>query len=267
MQTYGPASSNAAETISPISPTSPAFQEPFPFEHDFPSMQDWLTVGDLPVYNTEMVQWDSATIAQPPQVQDFPFGQSSTSSQNPWNPQVTTFDNNATTGVIAFEPPRGPGYDAYLAGQEFLDTHQRDVTPTAVSPTIEDSDYEGWQNVTFPSYANSSIPSQGSPQSARGSPFEMIDTPHPTPSPQPHHIDHQHIFTLYPGITKSTQKLPRGRQRALTTKEKKEAREVREAKACWACHLSKIKVWSSSSQQVDRSLLVAVLSVFSWLAM
>jgi hypothetical protein len=34
----------------------------------------------------------------------------------------------------------------------------------------------------------------------------------------------------------------RGRQRALTFKEKTEAREVREAKVYWACHLPKVKV-------------------------
>ena len=175
-------------------------------------------------------------------MQDFQFEQSSTSSQIPWSPQFTSFDANADTGQVTFEPSRGPGYDAYLTGQEFLDTRQRDATPqAAVSPTGDDSEYEGWLNVMAPSYANSSIPSQGSPKSA-GSPFELIDTPHQTPSPRAHHSDHQHIFTLYPGVTKQTQKLPRGRQRALTTKEKKEAREVREAKACWACHLSKIKV-------------------------
>lgn len=238
MQAFDP-SPNAG---NPISPTSPVTQEPFPFENDFPPMQEWIGAGDMPVYNNDMVNWSSATITQPQQMQGFQFGQSSTSSQIPWNTQVNTFDINPDTGCVTFEPSRGPGYGAYLAGQEFLDTRQRDVTPTAVSPTGDDSDYEGWQNVTFPSYANSSIPSQGSPQSAGGSPFELIDTPHQTPSPRPHHNDHQHVFTLYAGITKSTQKLPRGRQRALTTKEKKEAREVREAKACWACHLSKIKV-------------------------
>jgi hypothetical protein len=238
-QTFDHSPSNAG---NPISPTSPAIPEPFPFDNDYSAMQEWPAVGNMSVYNIEMAHWSSATITQPQQMQNFQFGQSSISSQIPWNPQITAFDVNANTGNVAFEPSHGPGMGAYLARQEFLDTRQRDVTPqAAVSPTGDDSEYEGWQTVTFSSYANSSIPSQGSPHSA-GSPFELIDTPHQTPSPRPLHSDHQHVFTLYPGITKQTQKLPRGRQRPLTTKEKKEAREVREAKACWACHLSKIKV-------------------------
>ncbi|KAG0650084.1 hypothetical protein D0Z07_3228 [Hyphodiscus hymeniophilus] len=238
MQAYDPSASNNGNQIMP---TSPAIQEPFPIDNDFSGMQDWTGVASMSMYNNEMVQWSAATITQSPPLQGFHFGQSTTSTQIPWSQDATSFHENANPGNVAFEPPQGPGYGAYLLGQEFLDIRQRDITPQpAVSPTGDDSDYDGWQTVTYPSYANSSIPSQGSPQSA-GSPFEMIDTPHQTPSPRPLHNDHQHVFTLYPGVTKQTPKLPRGRQRALTTKEKKEAREVREAKACWACHLSKIK--------------------------
>jgi hypothetical protein len=260
MQNFGPSSRSG----NPISPISPLSQDVFQFEADpFPALTEWNFVPNVPLYGTETVQWSSSPPQQP---QDFQFGQSSTSTQIPWTPQLTTYDGNADTGGVAFGPDRGPGYDAYVAGQEFIDTRQRDVTPTAVSSLGDDSDYEGWQTVNFSSYANSSIPSQGSPHSM-GSPFELIDTPHQTPSPRPHHNDHQHVFTLYPGITKPTQKLPRGRQRALTTKEKKEAREVREAKACWACHLSKIKVRVSSPRPANEDLPVAVLSVLSWIAM
>lgn len=250
---------------NPFSIISPAIQETFPLENDFQPIQEWIGIADSG-YNSEMVQWPSAIMAQPQQMQDYQFGQSPTLSQIPWNPQVTAFNKYAHTGDIAFEPPPGPGYDAYLAGREVLETRQRDVTPTAVSPTGEetrqgdvtptaasptgeDSDHDGWQNLTITSYTNSSIPSQGSPKSAEGSqksaggsPFEIIHTPRQTPSPRPQHNDHQHIFTFYPGISKSEPKLPRGRQRCLTSKEKEEAREVRDAKACWACHLSKIKV-------------------------
>ena len=234
--------------IKSMSPTSPLYSELFQFENEFSTITDWNVVEDMAACENEGVQWSTATIiqttAQPQQMQDFRFEQTPTSSQLPWTHQVTSFDGNADTGCIAFEPPRGPGYDAYLIGQEFLDPHQRDVTPqVAVSPTADDSDYEGWQQVNYPSYPNSSVPSHDSPHS-EGSPFSLIDTPHQTPSPRAHHNDHQHVFTAYPGITKTPQKLPRGRQRALTTKEKQEAREVREAKACWACHLSKIKVQS-----------------------
>ena len=239
LQNFGPSSSGSGHPISPISPLS---QDVFPFEPDyFPVMTGWNFVPNVPVYGTEIAQWSSSPPLQPQQMQDFQFGHSSTSTQIPWTHQVTAYDENADTGSVTFGPTRRHRYDAYLASQEFLDTRQRDLTPTAVSSLGDDSDYEGWQTVNFPSYANSSIPSQGSPHSA-GSPFELIDTPHQTPSPRPHHNDHQHVFTAYPGISKPTQKVPRGRQRALTTKEKKEAREVREAKACWACHLSKIKV-------------------------
>jgi hypothetical protein len=273
---------NPQASGNPFAIISPAIQETFPLENDFQPIQEWIGIADS-VYNSEMVQWPSAIMTQPQQMQDYQFGQSPTLSQIPWNPQVTAFNTYAHTGDIAFEPPPGPGYDAYLAGREVLETRQRDVTPTAVSPTGEetrqrdvtstavspageetrqrdvtptaasptgeDSDHDGWQNLTITSYTNSSIPSQGSPKSAEGSqksaggsPFEIIDTPRQTPSPRPHHHDHQHIFTFYPGISKSEPKLPRGRQRRLTSKEKEEAREVRDAKACWACHLSKIKV-------------------------
>jgi hypothetical protein len=231
-----------------ISPTSPLYSEPFQFENDPSPMTDW-NVEDMAVaYGNEGVQWSIGTITQaiahPQQMQDFRFEQPPTSSQIPWTHQVTSFDRNADTGCVAFEPSPGPGYDAYIIGQEFLDPRQRDVTPQApVSPIGDDSDYEGWQKVNYPSYPNSSVPSHDSPHS-EGSPFSLIDTPHQTPSPRAPPNDHQHVFTAYPGIRKTPQKLPRGRQRALTTKEKQEAREVREAKACWACHLSKIKVQS-----------------------
>jgi len=241
-QTLNLSSSNAA---NPISPTSPVFLESCQFENDFPAMREWASIGNMTMCN-EMIHWPSgsmstATITQPQEMQDFQYGQSSTTSQIPWTAEMTAYDVNTTTGNDDFEPPLGSGYGAYGVGQDFLDSRQRDVTPQAVSPAGDDSEYEGWQNVDFSPCANSSIPSQGSPHSL-GSPFELIETPHQTPSPRPHYMDHQHVFTTYPGIEKHpAKKLPRGRQRALTTKEKKEAREVREAKACWACHLSKIK--------------------------
>ena len=242
MQTLVPSSPNAGNLNSP---TSTAIPELFPFDSDLSSTQDWPGVANMLIQNDEMAHWSYATITQSQQLQSLQLGQSSTATQIPWNSQFTTFGENANAGNVAFEPSPGPGFGAYILGQDFLDARQRENVPqVASSPTGDDSEYEGWHNVKLSSYANSSIPSQGSPHSAGSSPFEVIDTPYQTPSPRPHHNDndHQHFFTVYPGIKKQTQKMPRGRQRALTVKEKKEAREVREAKACWACHLSKIKV-------------------------
>lgn len=205
-------------------------------------MTDWSVIDN------KLVPWSNSAIMQPqppPQpLQDFSFEQAPT-SQIPWNGQIHSFGPHADTGVVTFQSSPGPTFDKYLAGQAYLDTFERDRTPVGRhSPVGGESDFEGWQEVNVPSYPNSSIPSQPSPHSdsSGGSPFSIIeapDTPHQTPSPKAQqNVDHKHIFTSDPGI----KKLPRGRQRALTTKEKKEAREVREAKACWACHLSKIKV-------------------------
>lgn len=245
MQNIDPSSSSPRNSISP---TSPLYPDPFTFENDFSSaIAEWNIVADVPMYGNETVHWPTDTMVQPQQIQEFRFEQTPTSSQMPWNQHITSFDNSVDAGIVAFEPPPGPGLPTYIAGQKYIDTRQRDTTPQApVSPTGDDSDVEGWQKLEAPSYPSSLVPSHPSPHSEGSSPFSLIDTPHQTPSPRAHHNDHQHVFTAYPGITKSAQKLPRGRQRALTTKEKKEAREVREAKACWACHLSKIKVNSSS---------------------
>ena len=259
--------SSSSNPGNPTSPTSPLYPEPFAFDNDFASLTAWNVVPNMVPYGNPGFEWSLATMTQPQQMHNIQFGEPSASSQIPWSHQDTSFDANASTGGVVFGPSPGPGFSAFLVGEEYLETNQREFTPQAsLSPVGDDSEYDGWQNVLIPSYPNSSVPSHSSPHS-ESSPFSLIDTPHQTPSPRPHNNDHQHIFTTYPGITKHSQKLPRGRQRSLTTKEKQEARQVREAKACWACHLSKIKVHLYCSMKHCEYLPVTVLSVFSWLAL
>jgi len=175
-------------------------------------------------------------------------------NRSPWHSQYLqddSFGAGPGAGCVAFEPNQGPTFDAYLMGEQFLENHhpdQLDSKAIDLEP-LSPAGTEEWQVV--PSYPSSSIPSHESPHS-EGSPWSRISTPplnsasppahsetHADVQAEAHTEDHGHIFSAYPGI--AGPKLPRGRQRALTSQEKREALDVRKAKACWACHLSKIK--------------------------
>jgi hypothetical protein len=197
-------------------------------------------------YTTERMQWSMATATQN-HIQNYQNTYSEhtpTPAQNPWNSQFAQdhgFGVEATTGGVAFEPPRGVPYNTFRVSEEYLRTdHQIPETYgiEPVSPAV-DGDIDGWQVV--PSYPPSSTYSYDSPQS-QGSPWSHVGSPPPSSSPPQQHVEpHSHVFSAYPGEPKSAP--TRGRQRALTSQEKQEALVVRKAKACWACHLSKIKVW------------------------
>lgn len=175
------------------------------------------------------------TFDVPPQGQSSPSPGCYMASPHPWNSQTAQASNVASyanSGVSAFEPPPAPPYYMHITRQELLDTGQstsRTFGPEPVSPAGE-SESDGW---VVPSYPSSYAASHGSPKS-HNSPASHISSP-----PQ-HEPEHQHIFTSHPDVPKP--RPLRGRQRGLTTQEKKQARDVREAKACWACHISKIKV-------------------------
>jgi len=100
------------------------------------------------------------------------------------------------------------------------------------SPLME-YENDGWMIPSIPSsnYAlsHNSHNSHHSPASL-GSPVSRAS---------PSILDsHHHVVDADPAVAK-----PKGRQRSLTAKEKKDARDVRDAKACWACHISKTKVF------------------------
>ena len=168
-------------------------------------------------------------------------------SNTTWNSeqaQISSFVSNANPGCNTFEPERGSPYFINEARQEYLDAGQPQlIEPVGQSSTtvVSESEDESW---AVPSYSSSYAPSQNSPQS-QGSPLSHAA------SPLQIEMEHHHVFSSMPGIEKT--KATKGRQRNLTTEEKKHARDVRFAKACWACHLSKTKVsvtlatWSSLS--------------------
>lgn len=202
-----------------------------------PSLEECSQQNDfigVPSYNSDPSRW-AYHFSHPESNHDFALDESSfILQQESWSNAGTAPNSEPRSGSFAFQSSPEEGFEMYLSDQEPGDDLCTVHTPqTGISPKADENELEGWQPVEVPSYPNSSIES----------PFEVIESPHQTPSPknqQPN--EHQHILTFYPGVTKASNKALRGRQRRLTAKEKQEARQVREAKACWACHLSKIKV-------------------------
>jgi len=204
-----------------------------------------MDMGFGNMYTSTDAQWSATTLTQPKQ-SNSPI-ESSILSNMPWNPQqvqVSKFQTDVNTGNGTFEPPRGSPYDMYKAREEYLETglsSQGSVGLEPVSP-LGDSDNESW---VIASTRGSYTPSHSSPRS-HGSPQSHASSPR----------HHSHVFSSTfsssSGITKS--KTPKGRQRGLTTLEKKQAREVRDAKACWACHISKTKVGSLCMRTCSRQL-------------
>jgi hypothetical protein len=244
-QMFDPSSSSSFNPVSPL------------FSPDSFDTLDWY--GQ--VYQTGGIQSESsseATIKATLDVQSpRTLTDNSMTPNDPWGSQsiqISNYQLNTNTGIVAFEPPRGEPYETHTARQTYLDTGQFFDHRQAASPTGE-SDSDGWRLVSYPN--SNYAPSHGS----RTSPEPGVSPPaHPSSplqsqvissrqslhkpkiqSPSPPRLEepHSHIFSTMSGISK--QKLPRGRQRGLTAKEKKEARDVREAKACWACHISKTK--------------------------
>jgi hypothetical protein len=191
------------------------------------------------VYSTEHGQWSSATVTKVESDNTRKYPENTpTPARSPWNSQSAQengFGADAVSGCVAFEPPRGIPYDTFRMGEEYLQANPG--VPEVVSPAW-DGESEGWHVIS--SYPPSTILSHDSPLSL-DSPWSHVGSPPQSSSPLPHQGDtHSHVFSAYPGESKSGP--ARGRQRALTSQEKQEALIVRKAKACWACHLSKIKV-------------------------
>jgi hypothetical protein len=201
------------------------------------------------IYSAESGQWSSATVTevQSNDARNTYSENTPTPAQSPWNSQSAQkngFGADASTGCVTFEPPPGLPYDTFKIGEEYLQANQG--IPEVVSPAW-DGESEGWHVIS--SYPSSTIRSHDSPLS-QDSPWSHVGSPPPSSSPPPHQAEsHSHVFSAYPGEPKSTP--ARGRQRALTSQEKQEALIVRKAKACWACHLSKIKVYTFSPFAVE----------------
>lgn len=154
---------------------------------------------------------------------------------DPWTVEGLSRDHQPDAGCIAFAPDHGRPYKIFKVREEHLNTRMPPVVfgPEPPSPMIEEED---WEMV----HSNAGSVMHGSPQSEGISWCQVDSSPQSSPSPR-QVAGKSHMFSTQahePAVVKP----PRGRQRALTTQEKKEAREVRKAKACWACHLSKIKV-------------------------
>ncbi|PBP28547.1 Fungal Zn binuclear cluster domain containing protein [Diplocarpon rosae] len=209
---------------------SPPFLE---FENDFSGVSpSWN--NEMLLYGADAAQWSPSTSIPPLRAQHFQT-QSNPAlflPNNPWNSQhaqASTYQQNASTGGVAFGPLRDTPYHQHVARHDFLDT--LDAPNHATDPVSPMSD-NGWAIVSNP--PSSYAPSHDSPES-------QLSPPSHTSSPPRHQIEiqHTHIYHTIPGPPKA--KLLRGRQRGLTAVEKKQARDVREAKACWACHISKTK--------------------------
>jgi hypothetical protein len=214
-------------------PVSPQYADVFPFEND--SMgADWPGAGDI--YTTQ--SWSAMTLTQPQQVGDT---WSPTAITYPWNLEPLESNGHVAEAVhIAFETIHDSQYDTLKVRKDSSDTDQpvgEAFDHEAVNPYLE-GESEEWQLV--PSYASSAFASHDSPKS-EGSSWSHISSSPQSLSSSGHQGEHpSHIYSTFKDLPNP--KLPRGRQRALTSQEKQEALDVRKAKACWACHLSKIKV-------------------------
>ncbi|KAG9241486.1 hypothetical protein BJ878DRAFT_225437 [Calycina marina] len=161
-------------------------------------------------------------------------------SQSAHNSNV---DSSTLTRDNAFKFGLGSPYGTYPPTQQYLDPNSQLVTGSLIhgpiSPNQESDNEHDWDKVSATtSCANSPIRSHGSPRSDAS--WQIIDTPPESFDSPQSQTDHIHIFhSTLPGLF--SPKLPKGRQRQLSSQEKKEALEVRKAGACWACHLSKIK--------------------------
>lgn len=190
-------------------------------------------------------------------------------SQTPWNPHDANgnfFSESSNSGCVTYEPepstlqsfdPERPPLHSYEPDQSSLPYEtsspvdndrlavpgQGQSSNDIYGPELPRTNWFDESDAST-SYSNTLYtPSHGSPVSHH--------SPHPQHSPQPQGSQppsspsetghHSHVFSAFPEPQKN--KVTRGRVRALTDKEKREARDVRQAGACWACHLSKIKVW------------------------
>lgn len=139
-------------------------------------------------------------------------------------PEQFTYQPSTSGRNLPVPSSRSHSYGIQLLNDdEFLKPTKGDPA----SPT-GDGTSDGWVMTSGPS--SSYALSHHSPYS-HGSPVS-----HSSPVRAEVHT-HSHVFDADARVSK-----PKGRQRSLTTKEKKDAREVRDAKACWACHISKTKV-------------------------
>ncbi|KAH8686044.1 hypothetical protein BGZ60DRAFT_523311 [Tricladium varicosporioides] len=210
-------------------PNSPLYPGGLLFEPD--NLQDTY-YGMSSEYTTTSAQWAPSSFSTPPQPQSSYVPQNEALLSNTsWTPeqlQVSRFQSNANSGAVAFEPPRGTPYEIFKAGEELIEDQKFINGFVAVSPPtpVTESDEE-WVNADPRNYT---------PSHSSASPCSQKSALSRTSSP---HVDHRHVFSSFPGITKP--KISRGRQRGLTQLEKRQAREVRDAKACWACHISKTK--------------------------
>lgn len=213
---------------------SPSFQPDFTLDRDFQALP--TDYGFTDVYaGQQLAQWSSTTLTtlqqnRTPQLED-----PSTLSSIPWSPQVvqrSRFQANANSGILAFEPFRGPTYNTHIAREEYLQAGQPFFGPDRASPSL-DSEHEEW---ILASYNPSSYAASHNSPHSQGSPISHAS------SPSYVEVEHHHIFTSDPRVAPKAKAPTRGRQRNLTALEKKSAREVRDAKACWACHISKTKV-------------------------
>ena len=215
---------------------SPQINDVFPLDNDYMNV-DWANPNDF--YGTECGNW---TPTPSTHQQLLGNGQPLIPTElthSPWSVERLPANLRADAGCVAFEPARGAPYDTFRAREEYLHSRQEFPVvfgPEPVSPVVEE-ERDDWEVIN--SYAGSST-MHDSPKSDGVSWYQVDSSPQDSPSP--YQVGGQsYVFSTRVSGSLSP-KPPRGRQRALTTKEKREALVVRKAKACWACHLSKIKV-------------------------
>jgi hypothetical protein len=169
--------------------------------------------------------WPSDDLSHQPFVEHTQSGQLSLQSLPPWNPEYGHFEMDANPGIVAFEPHRGIPFKVYQTREALLNP-----SPPA--------DQIGWHGLpAMGGYVGddngqSQTPRVFGPKVSENFSEESLGT-------------HSHIFPSVPGM-----EIPRshaGRTRKLTPEQRQQTKAVRQARACWACRLSKQKVFTSGS--------------------
>ena len=215
---------------------SPQLTDVFPLDSDCMNV-DWGRANDF--YGMECGNWTPTPLTHQQLLENGQPPIATEQSHSPWSGERLPPTLRADAGCVAFEPARGAPYATFRAREEYLHSRQEFpvvFNPEPVSPMV-DEESDDWEVVN--SYVGSPTV-HDSPKSDGVSWFQVDSSPQSSPSPC-QVAGQSHMFSTRVSGS-SSPRPPRGRQRALTTKEKREALDVRKAKACWACHLSKIKV-------------------------
>jgi hypothetical protein len=184
---------------------------------------DWAMVdGFAPIGN---VSWPSTDPAHEQYSNSLDPAGAVPRCQDPWSMEDAQHIKNGAkenAGIEAFIPDAGYPYDV-LISREPLFSASRPVLPyygPRSSYLVKENNHDQRQQL----YEQDIAPPVCKSESSQEPPES-----------------HEHVFSAITGM--GLEENPRGRKRKLTAEERRRTLEVRKDGACWACHLSKTKVY------------------------